>query len=196
MVCYCGRTVLDPPIPCGTRINCNYPCSRPLLPCGHPKTPHSCHEEPSPCPPCPSLTNKLCACGKKTVNNVRCSQEKVSCGAKCGKSVFLIICPVGQHLTPLTGFSDADSIIVKGFVMVMIAELVPRLAASLANYGQYLFDFALTATGAELNPKPTRATPLCLAMPRSVILLRSRSLPSDSDSELSLWPYPPIISLR
>lgn len=85
MICYCGRTVLDPPIPCGTRINCTYPCDRPRLPCGHPKSPHACHEDPTPCPPCVFLTNKTCACGKKSVGNVRCSQERVSCGQVCGK---------------------------------------------------------------------------------------------------------------
>ncbi|KAI0311010.1 hypothetical protein OF83DRAFT_1069553, partial [Amylostereum chailletii] len=77
MICNCGRTILEPPIPCGTRINCSYPCARPRLPCEHPKTPHACHEDPTPCPPCPFLTNKPCACGKKSVGNIRCSQEKV-----------------------------------------------------------------------------------------------------------------------
>ncbi|KII84629.1 hypothetical protein PLICRDRAFT_117694 [Plicaturopsis crispa FD-325 SS-3] len=85
MICYCGRTVLEPPIPCGTRINCTYPCSRPPPPCGHPSTQHSCHEDPAPCPPCPFLTSKTCACGKRSVPNVRCSQEKVSCGTVCGR---------------------------------------------------------------------------------------------------------------
>ncbi|KAI5119077.1 hypothetical protein M0805_005495 [Coniferiporia weirii] len=85
MICYCGRTVVEPPIPCGTRISCAYPCSRPAPPCGHPKSTHSCHEDPTPCPPCPFLTTKTCACGKNSVGNVRCSQEKVSCGATCGK---------------------------------------------------------------------------------------------------------------
>ncbi|KAI8986770.1 hypothetical protein BD414DRAFT_42500 [Trametes punicea] len=85
MVCHCGRTVLEPPIPCGTRITCGYPCNRPTPPCGHPLTRHACHEDPIPCPPCPFLTSKRCACGKKMVDNVRCSQEKVSCGTTCGK---------------------------------------------------------------------------------------------------------------
>ncbi|KAL1943906.1 hypothetical protein VTO73DRAFT_3724 [Trametes versicolor] len=84
MICNCGRTVLEPPIPCGTRIACTYPCHRDR-PCGHPQTHHACHEDPAPCPPCPFLTTKKCACGKKTVDNVRCSQEKVSCGTACGK---------------------------------------------------------------------------------------------------------------
>ena len=85
MVCNCGRTVLDPPIPCGTRISCPFPCVRPPPTCGHPRTQHACHEDPAPCPPCPYLATKQCACGKKMVDNVRCSQDKVSCGTACGK---------------------------------------------------------------------------------------------------------------
>ncbi|KAJ7057853.1 hypothetical protein C8F01DRAFT_325430 [Mycena amicta] len=85
LICYCGLTVLDPPIPCGTVIQCPHPCSRPLPACGHPRTPHSCHFDAVACPPCPFLTSKKCMCGKKTVGNVRCSQEKVGCGAVCGK---------------------------------------------------------------------------------------------------------------
>lgn len=85
MICHCNHTILDPPVPCGTRINCTYPCSRPPPPCGHPSTQHSCHEDPTPCPPCPFLTSKACACGKREMGNVRCSQEKVSCGVVCGK---------------------------------------------------------------------------------------------------------------
>lgn len=71
MICYCGRTVLEPPVPCGTRISCTFPCTRPPPPCGHPRSPHSCHEDPTPCPPCPFLTSKPCACGKSSVGNVR-----------------------------------------------------------------------------------------------------------------------------
>ncbi|TFK47511.1 hypothetical protein OE88DRAFT_1720598 [Heliocybe sulcata] len=85
MICHCGRTILEPPIPCGTRINCTYPCARPPPLCGHPKAPHACHEDPAPCPPCVFLTTKRCACGKKMVDNVKCSQEKVSCGTVCGR---------------------------------------------------------------------------------------------------------------
>ncbi|KDQ60370.1 hypothetical protein JAAARDRAFT_32765 [Jaapia argillacea MUCL 33604] len=85
MICHCRRTILEPPIPCGTRMNCTYPCTRPPPPCGHPRAPHACHEDPTPCPPCPFLTSKNCACGKKVVDNVRCSAEKVSCGTPCGK---------------------------------------------------------------------------------------------------------------
>lgn len=91
MTCRCGRTTLIPPIPCGTQIHCTYSCDRPPPACGHPKTPHTCHEQGS-CPPCPFLTSKLCACRKTSLPNIRCSQEKVSCGTVCGK---LLAC--GSH---------------------------------------------------------------------------------------------------
>ncbi|KAJ3909541.1 hypothetical protein F5879DRAFT_932516 [Lentinula edodes] len=87
LTCFCGRTVLQPPIPCGTKVHCTYPCSLPPPPCGHPKTPHTCHFPDSICPPCVYLTDKPCACGKKILPNVRCSlnSDKVSCGLVCGK---------------------------------------------------------------------------------------------------------------
>ncbi|KAI0264607.1 hypothetical protein BC834DRAFT_244398 [Gloeopeniophorella convolvens] len=85
LFCHCGRTVLEPPIPCGTQIKCSYPCTRPDPQCGHSKMSHSCHEDPTPCPPCVLLTEKPCACGKTVVGNVRCSQERVSCGKPCGR---------------------------------------------------------------------------------------------------------------
>ncbi|KDQ13108.1 hypothetical protein BOTBODRAFT_188850 [Botryobasidium botryosum FD-172 SS1] len=84
LICNCGRTVLMPPIPCGTKIQCNYLCTRPPPACGHPKAPHACHEDGA-CPPCVVLTEKQCACGKETVNHIQCWQEKVSCGKSCGK---------------------------------------------------------------------------------------------------------------
>ena len=93
LVCACGRTVLEPPIPCGTRISCPFPCARPAPFCGHDKVPHACHEDPIPCPPCPYLSEKRCACGKKMVGNVQCWQEKVSCGSACGKWVANIFPP-------------------------------------------------------------------------------------------------------
>jgi transcriptional repressor NF-X1 len=86
--CHCSQTVLEPPIPCGTKIFCSYPCGRPSPPCGHTKHPHLCHEDPQPCPLCSFLTSKRCACGKKMVDNVTCSREKVFCGLPCGKWVF------------------------------------------------------------------------------------------------------------
>ncbi|SPO28619.1 related to Shuttle craft protein [Ustilago trichophora] len=82
LICHCGRTVLEPPVPCGTQIRCSFPCVRPPPNCGHPKMPHDCHEE-EPCPPCVYLTDKVCHCQKHIVKNVPCSRSRVSCGQPC-----------------------------------------------------------------------------------------------------------------
>ncbi|EIW70976.1 hypothetical protein TREMEDRAFT_11630, partial [Tremella mesenterica DSM 1558] len=83
LICNCGRTIIQPPVPCGTILTCPFPCSRPSPSCGHPKSPHPCHQTPD-CPPCPYLTTRPCACGKDLhVKNVRCSQDRVSCGQRC-----------------------------------------------------------------------------------------------------------------
>lgn len=82
LICHCGRTVLEPPVPCGTQVRCNFPCVRPPPACGHPKMPHDCHEE-EPCPPCVYLTDKVCHCQKHIVKNVPCSRSRVSCGQPC-----------------------------------------------------------------------------------------------------------------
>ncbi|ESK87323.1 shuttle craft like transcriptional regulator [Moniliophthora roreri MCA 2997] len=86
-ICPCGRTVLEPPVPCGTQVQCPFPCARPDPPCGHPKARHACHPAGTSCPPCVVLTSKLCACGKKEVPNKPCSlvREKVGCGTVCRK---------------------------------------------------------------------------------------------------------------
>lgn len=97
LICHCGNTVIYPPVACGTTISCLYPCARDAPTCGHPRTPHPCHES-SQCPPCPFLKSKPCACGKDpSVKNVRCSQEKVSCGQPCGN---LLSC--GYHRCQLS----------------------------------------------------------------------------------------------
>ena len=74
-------------------MKCLYPCLRPAPPCGHPTTHHNCHTDSVSCPPCPFLATKLCACGKKSVPNIRCSLEvdKVSCGTVCGKYVLSFV---------------------------------------------------------------------------------------------------------
>ncbi|ODO11918.1 hypothetical protein I350_00702 [Cryptococcus amylolentus CBS 6273] len=85
LICHCGRTIIYPPVACGTQIHCPFPCTRPSPECGHPKIAHQCHENED-CPPCPYLTEKSCACGKEQhVKNIRCSQDRVSCGQACGE---------------------------------------------------------------------------------------------------------------
>lgn len=85
--CNCGRTVLQPPQPCGTRVpECRFECTRPR-PCGHPQVSHNCHPDDSPCPGCPFLVEKRCVCGKKTLKNQPCWFEESRCGLPCGKKL-------------------------------------------------------------------------------------------------------------
>lgn len=99
--CHCGRTVLEPPVPCGQRPVCRFPCARPPPQCGHPKMPHDCHEE-GPCPPCVYLTTKRCDCGFNMVPNVPCHRQKVSCGSVCGA-----LKPCGFHRCTATCHAGA-----------------------------------------------------------------------------------------
>lgn len=41
VICHCGLTILDPPVPCGTVLRCPHTCMRPPPPCGHPR--HACY---------------------------------------------------------------------------------------------------------------------------------------------------------
>ena len=85
--CHCGRTVLQPPLPCGTAPPpCRFECERPKN-CGHPQVPHNCHHDQESCPKCPFLTEKPCMCGKKTLKNQQCWLADVRCGEICGKKL-------------------------------------------------------------------------------------------------------------
>ncbi|KAI8635343.1 hypothetical protein F5Y19DRAFT_482583 [Xylariaceae sp. FL1651] len=91
--CSCGRTVLQPPQPCGTRPpECRFDCTRPR-PCGHPQVAHNCHLDDLPCPKCPFLVEKRCICGKKSLKNQPCWFEEPRCGLPCGKKL-----KCGTHL--------------------------------------------------------------------------------------------------
>ena len=85
--CHCGKTVLQPPLPCGTSPPlCRFDCERPRE-CGHPSVPHSCHGDDETCPKCPFLAQKPCLCGKKTLKNQPCWLSEVRCGEVCGKKL-------------------------------------------------------------------------------------------------------------
>lgn len=85
--CSCGRTVLQPPQPCGTRPpECRFDCTRPR-PCGHPIVSHQCHPDDVPCPKCPFLVEKPCICGKKLLKNQPCWFDAATCGMPCGKKL-------------------------------------------------------------------------------------------------------------
>ena len=85
--CHCGKTVLQPPLPCGTSPPpCRFDCERPRE-CGHPSLPHSCHGSDEACPKCPFLVQKPCLCGKKTLKNQPCWLSEVRCGEVCGRKL-------------------------------------------------------------------------------------------------------------
>ncbi|NXY36004.1 NFX1 protein, partial [Pomatorhinus ruficollis] len=67
LTCYCGESVIYPPVPCGTQPpECKKTCTRPHD-CDHPVY-HSCHSEEK-CPPCTYLTQKWCM-GKHEVKQL------------------------------------------------------------------------------------------------------------------------------
>ena len=85
--CHCGRTTLQPPLPCGTTgPPCRYDCERPTI-CGHPRIPHNCHGPEQQCPKCPFLQEKPCMCGKKRLKNQPCWLADVRCGEICGRKL-------------------------------------------------------------------------------------------------------------
>ena len=85
--CACGRTVLQPPLPCGTRPPpCRFECER-VKDCGHSQVPHNCHLDDEPCPKCPFLTTKSCLCGRTQLKNQPCWLNDVRCGEVCGKTL-------------------------------------------------------------------------------------------------------------
>ncbi|OBU00165.1 FKBP12-associated protein [Pseudogymnoascus verrucosus] len=82
--CNCGRTVLHPPLPCGTQPPpCPHQCNRRTA-CGHPAVNHQCHGDGESCPKCPYLVQKTCMCGKKILKNQPCWSTQISCGQTCG----------------------------------------------------------------------------------------------------------------
>ncbi|KAF6208887.1 hypothetical protein GE061_014629 [Apolygus lucorum] len=97
--CECGKSVLLPPIPCGTRSpDCTEKCSRPH-PCGHAPL-HNCHSAPE-CPPCTVFVSRYCHGAHELRKTVPCHMGEYSCGRACGRSL-----PCG-HKCIKTCHSDA-----------------------------------------------------------------------------------------
>ncbi|KJZ73665.1 hypothetical protein HIM_06998 [Hirsutella minnesotensis 3608] len=85
--CDCGRTVLQPPQPCGTRPpECRFNCQRRPA-CGHPPVDHNCHPDDVTCPKCPYLVEKRCACGKEKLHSQPCHLQAAHCGKLCGQKL-------------------------------------------------------------------------------------------------------------
>src|SRR5262249_48010950 len=83
IVCPCGKTIQEAPIPCGTApLVCPHPCIKPR-PCGHTVSTHNCHE--GACPPCLVLMEMPCAGGHTVMMNIPCYRRDISCGVYCNK---------------------------------------------------------------------------------------------------------------
>lgn len=83
--CFCSKSFVYPPNPCGTEYPyCPYPCSR-IQKCLHIPT-HSCHMDDN-CPPCATLTQKWCI-GKHKQLTVPCYRKKIMCGNLCKKPLI------------------------------------------------------------------------------------------------------------
>ncbi|XP_040287428.1 transcriptional repressor NF-X1 isoform X2 [Bufo bufo] len=83
LTCYCGESVIYPPVPCGTRPpECKNSCTR-QHECDHPVF-HSCHSEDK-CPPCTYLTQKWCMGKHELRNNIPCHLTDISCGLRCNQ---------------------------------------------------------------------------------------------------------------
>lgn len=81
--CACGKTVIPPPLPCGTPPpSCHYPCAVPQV-CGHSST-HSCHF--GDCPPCSVPVAKECIGGHVVLRNIPCGSRDIRCNQLCGKT--------------------------------------------------------------------------------------------------------------
>ncbi|NXM66067.1 NFX1 protein, partial [Serilophus lunatus] len=94
LTCYCGESIIYPPVPCGTQPpECKKTCTRPHD-CDHPVY-HSCHTEEK-CPPCTYLTQKWCM-GKHEVSQLLTSLTMVVCQiltSICGAIRYRLICLV------------------------------------------------------------------------------------------------------
>lgn len=83
--CPCGLTKVLPPIRCGTVMpSCTKSCHRPQH-CGHQAT-HTCHSDSVQCSPCTMLVEKLCRCGKDTIQT-HCSNTNIQCRKPCGQKL-------------------------------------------------------------------------------------------------------------
>lgn len=83
LICHCGKTVIEAPVRCGTKLVCNEQCVR-EKPCGHKPEPHHCHDDDVSCPKCTTFVTKDCNCGlRNDIPGILCSQKIVSCGNMC-----------------------------------------------------------------------------------------------------------------
>lgn len=91
LVCPCGKTVIEAPVRCGTKLPpCPHPCIKVVrgeTECGHKPMPHDCHPLDIPCPDCTETVYKPCKCGKEEKVRTVCFMKDVSCGKICGNEL-------------------------------------------------------------------------------------------------------------
>ncbi|CCE62793.1 hypothetical protein TPHA_0D01530 [Tetrapisispora phaffii CBS 4417] len=91
LVCPCGKTVIEAPVRCGSKLPpCPFECIKVIersYPCGHKPPPHQCHPSTEPCPPCTAVVERPCKCGKHHAVKAVCFQEFGSCGEICNKEL-------------------------------------------------------------------------------------------------------------
>ena len=93
LYCTCKKTKLEPPYVCGSKVECQFMCSRPRT-CEHPCT-LTCHD--GACPPCEELTFKHCRCKRTVINDVKCgNHNELLCTTKCDAML-----PCGVHFCEL-----------------------------------------------------------------------------------------------
>lgn len=82
LICHCGKTIIEAPVRCGTKLQCHEQCNREKS-CGHRPEIHECHDDSVDCPKCTALVTKLCQCGSKEMPNILCSLGTPSCDKLC-----------------------------------------------------------------------------------------------------------------
>lgn len=87
LYCRCGKSFVEPPVPCGVKPPaCLQACCVPR-PCGHPAN-HPCHPEGTDCTECVYLVEKLCASHQAPMPYfLPCSRTEVTCGKRCAKKL-------------------------------------------------------------------------------------------------------------
>eukprot|EP00818_Percolomonas_sp_WS_P000331 CAMPEP_0117434936 /NCGR_PEP_ID=MMETSP0759-20121206/213_1 /TAXON_ID=63605 /ORGANISM="Percolomonas cosmopolitus, Strain WS" /LENGTH=1023 /DNA_ID=CAMNT_0005226449 /DNA_START=9 /DNA_END=3080 /DNA_ORIENTATION=- len=112
LVCKCGKTRLEPPQVCGTKLPaCPFPCTIERE-CGHPSRDHKCHET-GECPPCSEKVSKMCIGNHVLVENVPCGLREVCCSNNCGRVLSCgnpdHTCKRGCHVGECTKISEGES---------------------------------------------------------------------------------------
>lgn len=99
--CQCGRTVLEPPLPCGTQSpTCRFDCERPKN-CGHPQLSHNCHGDDEPCPKCPFLTERVCMCRRRPLKISSAGVPTSAVARFVGRCSVAALILAGKHVTEM-----------------------------------------------------------------------------------------------